>query len=766
MIFLSKNNVARLRRIFKNKESAFALFSMFVVIVLATALLSLNNTGHTFLYNVGDIALEDIRVPRDIHYVNENETKRLKERAAAATPLVFDRDTKVLAERLQIIATMFSTVGQTLEQYPPLGTDLSFQLMALKSRLPQYLIYNDSVLLAFLGFGDAAELQRVVSTVVIHIYDNKEENITEAPYDNPLNVENRNISVRLDADEISATIDSLQPVEEIKRKVYGIFRTTAPGFSARTANAATIFISSILKPDTFFNEEETKKRIEKAVNNVKPVMAVLKKGQTILREGDTVTIEALERVQVLNSFAEKSNKSYVVGVFLIQLIFLAVLAFFFIGFRRVLIPNIKFSVIVFSLLGIFMIYTYFMAGSEIVAGAGMAFVLILPIPLVAMIISVLYGITLSLLMSLHAVFFAVLIHGGDFNTVMLAASSALLGTFVNWNVQKRTDFLLGGLYIGVINSLIILSLAFMQELPGNIILRNIQIAFMGGFINAVLALGLFPMYETVFGITTKFKLLELSDLNSDIFRRMLLEAPGTYHHSLIVSNMAEAACRTIRGADPLLARVGAFYHDIGKIEDYGMYIENTVTDPRASKLSPLEYSKLIISHVDKGVAMARKQRLPESVINFIREHHGESTMTFFYHKALEEMSDDKGGQKINRSDFQYKGNKPRSKESAIVMMADAIEAASRSLQEPTSEQLKGLVRKIIYNKLNEGELDDSYISMAELNSVQETFLVILNGIYHTRMEYPETAEVQQLEEKLKAGNANGAEESSGTKSES
>jgi putative nucleotidyltransferase with HDIG domain len=318
-----------------------------------------------------------------------------------------------------------------------------------------------------------------------------------------------------------------------------------------------------------------------------------------------------------------------------------------------------------------------------------------------------------------------------------------MGTFINFRVDKRSDFFKGGLILGIVNSVIIIATGFIENTPFRISLTNSEVAIASGILNSILALGIFPIYEYYFDITTRFKLLELSDLNADIFKKMLLNASGTYNHSLVVSTLAEAACQEIN-ANYLLARVGAFYHDIGKIESSGIYIENGITDIRAKKMTPLEYCALIISHVDKGVAMAKEYGIPKSVINFIKEHHGMSTMTFFYHQALENTTD-KSSTPISRKDFQYPGPQPQSKESAIVMLADAIEAASRSIKDPTKEKIEGMVRKIIYNKLNDGDLDESTLSMVELKKVQNVFLRMLFGIYHTRIEYPDTETIKDLE---------------------
>ena len=742
-----KKITEKLTTFFSDAKNIWFAASAFLLITLSTTLLAISNTGGTYHYNVGDIVLNEIRVPHDIHFVKEVETEHLRERAAISTPIVFDRDTAILTDRLQLVDTLFKGIAMTHNQHPPVDNDDMFQVKTLKARFPQYRAYNDQMLHALITYESTEELKQIVSKIIINIYGNKEVNIVESAYTNPLHIDNKNITVRLmsgagDPDEISGTVENLSTVDEMKKRVYTISRSIAPWISDKMLNSVVLFINGIMKPDTFFNEEETRKRLHDADSSVDPVMGTLKKGQIILREGDAVTIEALEPIKILNKLTEKSNITFIAGVFLTQLVFILVFIFLLTGDNRLLIPDKKFSIITFSIMSIFMICTFL-----IPRDIDTTFAFLLPIPFVTMMLSTLYNVFLSMAMSFHLVFFASMIDGGDFNTVLLAFMAALLGVFINRNAQKRSEFLLGGLYIGIFNSVMVIALMLMQEVPLSMAFKNVRIAMLNGVVNSILVIGLLPLYEGLFGLTTKFKLLELSDLNSAVFRKMLIEAPGTYHHSLIVSNLAEAACRDIK-ANPLLARVGAFYHDIGKIENAGVYIENRVTDPLAKKLSPAAYSRLIISHIEKGVALAQKYRLPESIIDFIREHHGKTTMTYFYHKALESVTNLEESQ-VSKSDFQYPGPKPRTKESAVVMLADSIEAASRSLQEPTHAKLNGLVRKIIYNKLNEGEFEHTDLSMADLSSVETSFLVILNGIYHTRIEYPEIMEVERLEEELK-----------------
>jgi len=753
MKIVSQNTAEKISRVFKDRNIRYSLASTLIIIIIATVLLALNNTGATYEYNIGDISTEDIRVPKDIHYRKDDDTEIKKRRVAESVPVVFDRDSSVLMERIKLTGILFNTIITTLKDNPVLGTDdLTFQLMALKSRLPRYLTYNDEILLQLLSYGDPVELNKTVTRILIYIYDNKEMSILESPYLNPLKLQNKNVTIRIintgtETEEISGTLDDLYTIHDMKKRVYTIGYSIAPNMPRKTLNAVTQIIVAGLKPNTYFNIEETQRRINEAMASVKPVMGLLKKGQTIVREGDTITLESLGKIRILNNYAESSNVSYISGIFLLQIIFVIIMGFFLVEYNRILIPDKQGAIVIFSLLVLYMLYTYMVARNEVLNNVNITFALLLPIPFVTMMIAILFNIYMAMIIGLHVVFFSTLIHGGDLVTIILSVSSAVLGVFVNYNVQRRTDFLRGGLILGVINSLVIIAAYLIQEIPAIIMFKNVQLALAHGILNSILVLGIFPLYESIFGITTKFKLLELADLNAEIFKKMLVEAPGTYHHSLLVSNMAETACKDVH-ADHLMARVGAFYHDIGKIEDAGMYIENKVTDPRARTLSPKYYSQLIISHINKGVNLARKHGLPPAVIAFIKEHHGKTTMTYFYHKALESMTDDETSEEISKVDFQYPGPRPQTKESAIVMLADSIEAASRSIQEPTQAKLEGLVRKIIYNKLNEGELEDTDLSMADLNTIQKSFLSILNGIYHTRIEYPDAEDVKTLEKKL------------------
>lgn len=746
-----------LRKTIDNRNIRLSMVSVLVIILISTVLLSINLFGTAYEYEVGDIADEDIRVSRDIEYVNEQETDIERRREGEAVPIVFDKDASVLQRKLNITAALVNHAIETLKQFPPAGNDFNFQVYAMKSRMPRYLHFNDTVLSEVLRYRDHAKLKKIVSRILIYIYDDPQMGILDKPYENPLMINNNNVTVRLinapdAADEVSRTLDSLKTADDIKRNLLAVCTMVAPDLQKTAVPAVSAIIGGILEPNLSFNLEESKRRIVAVIKKVPPVTNKLKRGMTIVREGDTITQDILKKIAIYNKQTASLNISFIFGILLIQAVFFFIFGYFLFEFNKIFLPDKKATIIMFSLVVLFMVYAFFMSRLESPVNPKLTFAFMLPISFVTIIVSILYNRYLSIMIGLFIVFFTTLIGGSYISTAIIAFSTAFIGVFVNENVDKRTEFLRGGLILGILNAIVVASVSLIQEiqaLNANF-LKIMGIAFANGFINSILVLGILPLYENIFGITTKFKLLELSDLNADIFKEMLMKAPGTYNHSMLVSTMSEAACKEI-GANHLLARVGAYYHDIGKTVDAGMYIENRVTDPRAKVLSPLAYAKLIISHVEKGVEIARKNDLPETVIKFILEHHGQTTMTFFYHQSLEGV-DPEENENIRKSDFQYPGPRPSSRESAVVMLADSIEAAARSLQNPSYEKLEGLVRRIIYNKMNEGELEFSDLSMTDLRVIQETFLSLLKGIFHSRIEYPEDYDLKKLEKKKTKSN--------------
>ncbi len=360
-------------------------------------------------------------------------------------------------------------------------------------------------------------------------------------------------------------------------------------------------------------------------------------------------------------------------------------------------------------------------------------VYLLPISGIAMLLVLLLNARTTLMVALiFSLVFGLATQGRfDFFLTMFLGSG--LAIILLRNARKRSQLLNAGVLVGALNFLSIIFFGFYEGRVLTDILRDAAWGFGGGLLSSFLVMGLLHIFEMMFNITTNITLLELSDLNNPILKDLILKAPGTYHHSLIVGNLAEAACDAI-SANSLLARVGAYYHDIGKIEKAEYFSENELEPKsRHDDLTPTMSALVITNHVKDGIEVAKKYKLPQALINFIGQHHGTSLIYFFYQRALERAKDES---LLKEEDFRYHGPKPQTKEAAVVLLADAVEASSRTLSDPTPAKIKELSQRIINNKFIDGQLDECDLSLKDLNKIAESFTRILTGIFHSRVEYP------------------------------
>ena len=349
--------------------------------------------------------------------------------------------------------------------------------------------------------------------------------------------------------------------------------------------------------------------------------------------------------------------------------------------------------------------------------------------LLVLLVSFAASFTTTLIISL---IFGLIIQGRlDLFLIMFLGGT--LGAIVAMNARRRNRLMNAGLLVGIFNFLAISCLGLFRGNPTTALFREAGWGFGSGIISSFLAMGLLSVFENFFNITTNITLLELSDLNNPILKDLILRGPGTYHHSLVVGNLAEAACDSIC-ANSLLARVGAYYHDIGKLDKPEYFSENELEAKSPhEELKPSMSSLIIVNHVKDGVDLARKHKLPSSIVDFIEQHHGTSLIYYFYQRALEKVEDDS---QLKEEDFRYPGPKPQTKEAAVVLLADAVEASSRTLSEPTPAKIKTLTQKIINNKFIDGQLDECDLSLKDLNKIADSFTKILTGIFHSRVEYP------------------------------
>jgi hypothetical protein len=365
----------------------------------------------------------------------------------------------------------------------------------------------------------------------------------------------------------------------------------------------------------------------------------------------------------------------------------------------------------------------------------------LPLVLVAILLAIVYNQRFALGMM---IFFMVPIGlgaQGDYKTLATLFAGSVAAIFLARDVRHRSKLIEVGTIAGFSQFAMLFALTIMEPAPQYLYSREVFLPFLWVFANGlaagVIITALLPYIERVFNITTNIGLLELSDLNRPLLKHLALEAPGSYNHSLIVGNLAEAAARQI-GANDLLARVSAYYHDIGKLNKPQYFVENEGLSPsKHQNLSPAMSSLIITAHTKDGLELAKEYKLPKKILKIIQEHHGSTLVEYFYHQAKEQNQDN---HQVEESAFRYPGPLPRSKESAIVMLADAVESASRTMKDPSPAHLEQLVHDIIVKRLLDGQLNESNLTFRELHQIEISFIKVLAGIYHARIKYPEQEE--------------------------
>jgi len=352
----------------------------------------------------------------------------------------------------------------------------------------------------------------------------------------------------------------------------------------------------------------------------------------------------------------------------------------------------------------------------------------------AILITLLFdNLELSFLFSVFISLLGASIDGGNFNLGISLFSGSLVAIMLTHKSRRRFQVIQAGLFSGIIQFIV----AFIMEKNSGFFAISgidralLKICLANGVFSSFIVLGILPIFEYIFKVVTNISLLELSDFNQPLLRRLILQAPGTYQHSLVVANLSEAAAESI-GANSLLARVGAYYHDVGKMIKPDYFVENLVNYKDVHKSLKPSMSKLIIfNHVKEGVELAKKNRLNPKIVDFIAQHHGKTLVYYFYQRAKELQPDQK-----HEEEYRYPGPKPQGKETAIVALADTIEALSRTLDEPTPSRIEEMVREVVKKRFMEGELDESNLTLKEVEKITQSFVRILNAIFHTRINYP------------------------------
>jgi len=493
---------------------------------------------------------------------------------------------------------------------------------------------------------------------------------------------------------------------------------------------AIFFIEPFLSIDT----EKTKLGEEVQVAKVSEKKGTVLKGEMIAEAHYSVTKGAWEKIISLEFEKDRRGikRRYSAGLsilgrnFLFSLLLLF-LFFYLYSYKRAVFRNDLSLLLIAVLFFISLGFGYLVLSIKWlpnyaipVAIASLALALLLDTE-----IAIAVTLTLSLAIGIYT--------GLRFPEFLIALLTGITGAFSVRKLRRRAQFYESILFIFAVYLIGITSIELLRLSELKEIIRNVEFGGLTSVFSVFFVMGILPVFERFFGVTTDLTLLEISDLNRPLLKRLSMEAPGTFHHSIVIGSLAEAAAEGI-GANSLLARVGAYYHDIGKLKKPEYYADNQIgiKNPH-DKLSPKMSALIVISHAKDGIEIAKKNRLPKPVIDIIKEHHGKTLIVPFYQKAI--ATNPKG--KVSEHDFRYTGPRPHSKESAIVMLADAVEATCRSLENPTPSRLKGAIRQVINNRFNDFELDEAGLTMRDLHKIGESFLPIILGVYHQRPEYPE-----------------------------
>lgn len=474
---------------------------------------------------------------------------------------------------------------------------------------------------------------------------------------------------------------------------------------------------------------------QEASQNEGVVMVTVRKGQKIVGEGEVVTAEHIEVLEALGYRRSVTPYLTLLGIGIFTLLAFVLTNFYVKHYRKDLYRKQINLVLLGLLVFLVLLISKVISSINISPNPEIAQMIgfLIPVATGSMLIAILLDTTLAIFATILLSFFIGILTGNELSFVINAFIGGLVGIYSVGKFNQRFDWVKAGVFIACADVVCILSLGLMNNEQWSVLLIGSSFGVINGIFSSILAYGSLPFLESGFKVTTNARLLELSNPNQPLLKRLLLEAPGTYHHSILVGNLGEAAADLV-GADSLLVRVGAYYHDIGKIKRPYFFIENQMGGENPhEKLSPPLSILIITSHPKDGLEVARQHNLPPVVIDLIAQHHGTSLVTYFYHKALEMGNSDN----VKESDYRYNTPKPQTKEAAIIMLADCVEAAVRSMPAPSSGKIEGLVRKLIKERLQDGQLEESPLTFKDLDLIANAFTRILSGIFHNRIEYPE-----------------------------
>lgn len=721
-------------------------------------------------YELGDIAGRDIKAPKDFFVEDKAATLATQQQVIEQVLTVYDHDPRIadqLTDQIRAAFGKMRSIMANLQAAPPAarttaapagngnGSDvvdaegrqeLEKALWAQKENFESLMGIEISrgayKLLVGESFSPeiAGTIVKIIDTVLANgVAGNKEVLLKEA---------DRGITLRDVSTQTEKTVYSLRQYygpDQAKTMVRIIAEPLVRDLNYNLVNLIVDLSQRLIHPNITLNHNETEERKKEATREIKPILYKIKAGEMLLREGERVSPLQLLKLRALEN-QNKDKRISTTGLGAAIILSTLLVVFYLLYFRQpryarlggntnlLFLTLVLMTVLLISKIGVTLSEAQLPTTSFSLPGE--AIIYVVPVTTGAMLVSLVLGFEIALPFSLVAAACAGLLFGSRLEIFLFYVIGG--ATAASWvqHCRERRVVIVAGTKVGLLNILMAIGIAvYTSEYGGMKLAWDGVMAFTGGITGGIIALGVAPLVEMAFGYTTDITLLELSNLDRPILRRLLIEVPGTYHHSVIVGSMVEAAASEI-GANPLLAKVCGYYHDIGKIKKPLYFIENQ-TDGRNKhdKLAPSMSSLILISHVKEGVDIAQKHKLGQIIIDTIQQHHGTSLIHYFYEKAKQLRGQDA----VKIDDFRYPGPKPQTKEIALIMLADVVEAASRALENPTPARIRGLVQHLINKVFSDGQLDNCELTLRDLHSIAKSFNKILNGIHHHRIEYADAA---------------------------
>ncbi|WP_099352226.1 HD family phosphohydrolase [Fredinandcohnia onubensis] len=677
---------------------------------------------------------QTIRSPLTIE--DKVATKTKQDAAAKEVEDVFTLKSDYADNQVDLVISIFDSIDETnnealdiynskVKEWESLSEDdrgeepkqltASERLQILKTKLPQDLtdrIQND-VLTALLT-ASPNQLSRTKDAVITAV--------------------NNVMNTRIPASE----------VENAKNKVVEELRYSSVDTALREPMREMARFAVV--QNVYYDVEATEEKRQQAIEAVEPVKIL--QGQIIVEEGHLITRDIYRQLELLGMTSTNNPIQPFIGLLLIILLIITGIIY---HFHNEMIPTDRHRniyLLIFAI--IFTITILLMKGISLFQQIDYSDIgYIVPVAMGAMLIKLLINEKVAILSSMvFAVCGSLIFNEGVTGTLNFSAGiyflfGSLAGVLFLSKHNRRAKILQAGLFVALINILVIFSIMLLQNGSYSSLDygSSIIMAVLSGIIAAVLTIGLLPFFEAGFNILSTMKLIELSNPNHPLLRKILTEAPGTYHHSVMVANLSESACEAI-GANGLLARVSSYYHDIGKTKRPHFFIENqmNIENPH-DKIAPQLSKTIITAHATDGAETLRKFKMPKEIVDIAEQHHGTTLLKYFFHKAKQQSERD-----ILESDFRYVGPKAKTKEAAVIGIADSVEAAVRSLSTPTPHKIESLVNSIIADRLQDGQFDECDITLKELDVVAKTLCESLKGIFHSRIEYPTETTKQKVKE--------------------